>query len=313
MVAQPLPEGSAPVEPVLGVLRDRARILALTGAGCSTDSGIPDYRNADGTWKHRRPTTFQRFVTRESVRRRYWAGSLLGWRRIADARPNGAHRALTALESDGRALGVVTQNVDGLHGRAGSRTVVDLHGRLDRVVCLSCRARFPRDPFQAELARRNPGWSVESSGVRPDGDAGVGEEAASRFEVPPCPFCRGVLKPDVVFFGEAVPPSRVARAFELLDAADALLVVGSSLMVWSGYRFVVCARERGIPIVAVNLGLTRADAELTCKVEARCAELLPRLVRGLRAVGRDGSAGAPLVPDGLPAAGGVDPIESGVP
>ncbi|HEX2251923.1 MAG TPA: NAD-dependent protein deacetylase [Thermoanaerobaculia bacterium] len=288
MTASPLSAPAGSVAPPAGarlvaLLAGARRTMVLTGAGCSTESGIPDYRAADGTWKHRQPMTYQRFVGDEAARRRYWAGSFVGWRRMASAAPNPAHRALARLEAAGRVGVLVTQNVDGLHQRAGSARVVDLHGRLDKVVCLACRTRFAREGFQAELARRNPGLAavLEPARTRPDGDAGVADAVAERFAVPPCPRCGGVLKPDVVFFGEAVPPGRVTAAFAALEASDCLLVAGSSLMVWSGYRFVRRARELGLPVAAVNLGRTRADDELTLKVEARCGEVLAHLADAL--------------------------------
>lgn len=267
---------------LLAVLGRARRWMVLTGAGVSTDSGIPDYRAADGTWKHRQPMTYQRFVGDEAARRRYWAGSLVGWRRIAAARPNDGHRALARLEATGRVESLVTQNVDSLHRRAGSRRVVDLHGTLDKVICLACRARFPRREFQDELERLNPEVAAgDLAASRPDGDAGVNERVAESFRVPSCPRCGGVLKPDVVFFGERVPTDRVTTAFAALEAADVLLVVGSSLMVWSGYRFVRRAVELGKPAIAVNLGRTRADAELTLKAEVPCGPVLTKLSEAL--------------------------------
>jgi NAD-dependent SIR2 family protein deacetylase len=258
----------------------RRRLFVLTGAGCSAPSGIPDYRDRDGAWKHRKPMTLAEFTGSEAARRRYWAGSLRGWPRVREARPNPAHTALAALEAQGRIGRLVTQNVDGLHQRAGSRRVTDLHGRLDVVECLGCGCRVPRDDVQTLLVAWNPRLRlapVADGEVRPDGDTADGEPLAD-FRVPDCPECAGVLKPGVVFFGENVPMPRVCEAFEALARADGLLVVGSSLMVFSGYRFVRAARERGIDVAALNLGRTRADAELTLKVEGDCATLLPALV-----------------------------------
>ena len=258
-----VPSRPAGAAALAGFLAASRRLFVLTGAGCSTASGIPDYRGPDGEWKHRRPTTYQRFVGQEAVRRRYWAGSLVGWRRIDAAAPNAAHHALAALERAGRLHWLVTQNVDGLHQRAGSERVTDLHGRLDKVLCLGCRSRYGRRRFQETLLAWNaPSAPAERSGpdthdwpagvdpgeppaaaprARPDGDAAVELAAVEAFRVPPCPLCGGVLKPDVVFFGEAVPPRRVDEAMARLAEADALLVVGSSLMVWSGYRFACAA------------------------------------------------------------------------
>lgn len=229
----------------------------------------------------------QRFLTSGAVRRRYWAGSLAGWERIAGAAPNAAHHALAGLERAGRLHWLVTQNVDGLHQRAGSARVTDLHGRLDKVGCLSCRVRYPRLPFQAALLAANAAFSSEASGrsagARPDGDADVGPESLAGFVVPGCMRCGGILKPDVVFFGEAVPPRRVDEAMARLAEADAMLVVGSSLMVWSGYRFVVRARELGLPVAALNLGRTRADGELDLQVRLPCGQALAAALDALLA------------------------------
>ena len=266
-------------------LDQHPRLAVLTGAGCSAPSGIPDYRDADGAWKHRKPMTFGEFTGSAAARRRYWAGSLRGWPRVRDAQPNDAHRAISRLEAQGRVRGLVTQNVDGLHQRAGSRRVVDLHGRLDTVECLDCGARVTREDVQALLLAWNPGFGAPGpaspAGVdgemRPDGDAGV-ERDLDSFRIPDCRECGGVLKPGVVFFGENVPRARVDEAHAAVAEADALLVVGSSLMVYSGYRFVLAARERGRPVAVVNLGRTRADDQLSLKVVGDCARLLPEMV-----------------------------------
>jgi NAD-dependent SIR2 family protein deacetylase len=251
------------------------RVLALTGAGCSAPSGIPDYRDLRGAWKHGKPMSFAEFTGSAAARRRYWAGSLRGWPRVRDACPNPAHLALAALEAQGPLRGVVTQNVDGLHQRAGSRRVLDLHGRLDVVECLGCGARVGREDLQALLEAWNPEFeSARAGDARPDGDTGVGAPLDG-FRVPDCRECGGVLKPGVVFFGENVPRERVAAVHQALEAADALLIVGSSLMVWSGYRFVRAARERRLEVAALNLGRTRADAELNLKLEGDCAVVLP--------------------------------------
>ena len=272
-------------------LADKRRIFVLTGAGCSTESGIPDYRDAAGEWKHRRPMQYREFVGSDAARRRYWSRSLVGWRCIAAAEPNAAHRALANLEEGQRLTCLVTQNVDGLHRKAGSRGAIDLHGRLDRVECLECKTRFCRDAFQYQLEHLNPSWGETPAVTTPDGDADLGEVDLESFRVPSCLRCGGVLKPWVVFFGEQVPKHRVERAFAALAEADALLVAGSSLMVFSGYRFARAAAERGIPMALVNLGKTRADGEAAPKVEGRCGEILPRLadrLLGTRAFdGRD--------------------------
>jgi len=261
---------------------DHPRLFVLTGAGCSTASGIPDYRDAGGAWKRKPPVTIQAFRDEALTRARYWARSFVGWPYFGHARPNGAHHALTALQSQGRIAGLLTQNVDRLHQKAGSRDVIDLHGRLDRVVCLSCGLREAREAYQQTLIVRNPDWLGLSADYAPDGDADLDELDFSGFEVPGCPRCGGLIKPDVVFFGENVPKTRVSDAMSALTASDALLVVGSSLMVYSGYRFAVAAARNGTPIAAINLGVTRADPLLTIKAEAPCdlalsmlSELMP--------------------------------------
>lgn len=263
----------------------------LTGAGCSTESGIPDYRDADGAWKRKPPVQYMDFVRSEPIRRRYWARSYAGWRRFSQAQPNPSHVALARLEDVLPIHWLITQNVDGLHEQAGSRRVTDLHGRLDTVQCLSCWATQPRDVFQSALERANPGWH-HTAGLAPDGDADLEGVDFDAFAIPACPACGGILKPAVVFFGESVPPDRVAASLARLAEADALLVVGSSLMVRSGYRFAVAATERGLPVAAVNLGRTRADDLLAVKVEDRCGDVLSRV----RAV---------LDTDASPAAGGA--------
>lgn len=255
------------------------RVLVLTGAGVSTDSGIPDYRDDSGQWKRRQPVQFREFVGSLQTRRRYWARSLIGWERIEGARPNRAHEALAALEKGGHVDCLVTQNVDGLHNKAGSRRVIDLHGRLDVVECLGCRARRPRSTFQNELEALNRDWRNLEADSAPDGDADLEGVSFAGFRVPDCPACGGIWKPGVVFFGEQIPRERNAQARHWMEQADALLVAGSSLMVWSGYRFARAAAERGLPVMAVNLGRTRAEPLLTHRVTARCGEALPRLAR----------------------------------
>jgi NAD-dependent SIR2 family protein deacetylase len=254
------------------------RLLVVTGAGCSTGSGIPDYRDADGQWKRSPPITLQTFMGDDHARARYWARSMVGWRRFGKAGPNEAHRALARLEDQGKLRLLVTQNVDRLHQAAGSRRVVDLHGRLDEVRCMSCDHREPRGALQARLAELNPKWTGLDAGDAPDGDADLEADDFSSFSIPPCPQCGGVLKPDVVFFGELVPRVRVESVLQGLQEADAVLVVGSSLMVHSGYRYVRTAAEAGLPVAAVNLGRTRADELLSLKVDAPCAQALAFLL-----------------------------------
>jgi NAD-dependent SIR2 family protein deacetylase len=256
------------------------RLFVLTGAGCSTDSGIPDYRDADGSWKRSQPVTYQAFMGEEATRKRYWARSLVGWRRFGYAQPNGTHHALVQLEQQGKLQLLMTQNVDGLHQRAGSHNVLDMHGRLDTVRCMGCEHRSPRQAFQQQLLSINPAWAQLDAADAPDGDADLDGHDFGSFIVPPCPHCGGMLKPDVVFFGENVPRERVVRAMQALDEADAMLVVGSSLMVFSGYRFANAAAKAGKPIAAVNLGRTRADPLLQLKIQQPCAEALAFLSGG---------------------------------
>ena len=272
----------AAIEHLAWVLRGR-RVVALTGAGCSTESGIPDYRGP-GRAAVRKPIQHLEFVTRPEVRARYWARSVLGWPRFANPRPNSAHRALADLERAGILAGVITQNVDRLHQSAGSTRVIELHGALARVRCLACGAAVARSALQHRLMEMNPGFAdAYAAELRPDGDADLPPEAERAFKVPSCDWCGGVLKPDVVFFGANVPAAVVAAAFELLEDGDALLVVGSSLAVYSGYRFVARAAERRGPIAIVNLGDTRADRLATARLEARAGDVLPRLAAALGA------------------------------
>lgn len=274
----PTDAAPAPLDEGRGRLQDfvqsHHRLFVLTGAGCSTDSGIPDYRDANGGWKRAQPVTYQAFMGEPRTRQRYWARSMVGWRRFGRARPNATHHALSRLEQAGKLELLLTQNVDRLHQAAGNRRVVDLHGRLDQVRCMACERRFPREAFQQALSALNPDWAQLDAIDAPDGDADLEGLDFSAFQVPPCPHCAGLLKPDVVFFGENVPRERVTAAMDSLDAADAVLVVGSSLMVFSGYRFVHAAARRGKPVAAINLGRTRADDLLQLKVELSCAEAL---------------------------------------
>jgi NAD-dependent SIR2 family protein deacetylase len=241
------------------------RLVVLTGAGCSTESGIPDYRSPGGAWRRHKPIYYREFVRSEDVRRVYWARSYGVWPQFASARPNAAHSALAELESRGKVRFVITQNVDDLHQEAGSRNVLQLHGRNRVVVCLDCRSDFTRAGVQDRLAELNREWSGE-------------------FRVPACDRCGGVLKPDVVFFGESVPAEKVSVAMQRVEEGDALLVVGSSLTVWSGFRFVKRAGERGVPIAIVNIGPTRGDELATLKIEARCSEALSAAAAEVRSM-----------------------------
>ncbi|RLV48324.1 NAD-dependent protein deacetylase [Nocardioides mangrovicus] len=250
--------------------------MVLTGAGMSTDSGIPDYRGPDSP--PRTPMTYQEFVAGPQAQQRYWARAHLGWNRMRRAEPNAGHAALVRLEEQGRVELLVTQNVDGLHERAGSREVVALHGRISDVVCLDCGTVSSRSAVQHRMGELNPGHLRRYSGatVNPDGDVELDD--TDDFVVPGCAACGGRLKPDVVFFGESVPKPRVERTYAALDRADALLVMGSSLTVMSGLRFVRYAAKAGTPVVIVNRGTTRGDELATVKLEAGCSEFLERLV-----------------------------------
>ncbi len=259
-------------------VRTHPRLFVLTGAGVSTDSGIPDYRDRDGQWKRPPPVTYQAFMDSPATRQRYWARSLIGWRSFGRAQPNGSHLALAQLEQRGHIELLLTQNVDRLHQQAGSERVIDLHGRLDQIRCMACEQRLGRTAFQQLLESLNPDWISLEAVDAPDGDAELAGVDFTRFNVPPCPHCGGILKPDVVFFGESVPRERVDAAVEALHRADAMLVVGSSLMVYSGFRFARMAAKAEKPIAAINLGRTRADDLLTLKVERECGETLGMLV-----------------------------------
>ena len=272
-----------PLAPLFDFVRRHPRLLVLTGAGCSTEAGIPDYRDANGEWKRSAPMRFQLFVADELARQRYWARSMIGWRTMSRARPTTAHRALSRLEAAGHVHLLVTQNVDGLHNAAGSAHVIDLHGRIDTVCCLGCGLRSPRLALQEELSRRNPHWAALDARSAPDGDADLDNQDFAQFDVPACPGCGGMLKPDVVFFGENVPRERVAEVRAALAQADAMLVAGSSLMVYSGYRFVEDAVAAGKPVAVLNIGRTRADAVLTLKVEHEVGAALDSLATRLLA------------------------------
>ncbi len=250
------------------------RLFVLTGAGVSTGSGIPDYRDANGEWKRPAPVQYRDFIDRPATRQRYWARSLVGWSWFRDAGPNACHRTLAEWEEAGVISHLVTQNVDRLHQRAGSRRVIDLHGRLDRVVCLDCGTSAERSWMQHALLDANPGFAAGASEVAPDGDADLDQADFSEFRVPGCPRCGGTLKPDVVFFGETIPRQRVEQATEHLLDSEALLVIGSSLMVYSGFRFCRLAAEHGIPIAAINPGRTRADDLIELKLNARFEDVI---------------------------------------
>ncbi|MDT8409698.1 MAG: NAD-dependent protein deacetylase [Wenzhouxiangellaceae bacterium] len=272
---------SGDVERLARFMRAHRQILVLSGAGCSTRSGIPAYRDGDGRWLRRDPILYQDFIKHDDMRRRYWARSFFGWPRMMKARPNPAHVALAELERTGRLSLLVTQNVDGLHRLAGSENVVELHGCLAEVGCMACGAVIARPALQRRIAAANPDWNPQVLGINPDGDAELDANAYPGFRVVDCRDCGGALKPDVVFFGESVPAHRVEAVSRALAASDALLIVGSSLVVWSGYRIARQAAEAGLPIAAVNNGRTRADALLQFKVAGDCDGVLNRAVSRL--------------------------------
>jgi NAD-dependent SIR2 family protein deacetylase len=266
-------------------LQRHQRILVLTGAGLSTASGIPDYRDKEGVRRGRTPIQGPDFRKSEAVRRRYWARSMAGWPTLAQAAPNAGHRALAELEASGRIASLITQNVDGLHQRAGSRNLIELHGNIHGVICLDCRASYERAAIQSWLTAANPALATSGAAggeivpeARPDGDAEIELDALQDFHMPSCDACGGTLQPDVIFFGDNIPAERTAAALRMQEQADALLVVGSSLMVFSGYRFCKLAAGEGKPIAAINLGKTRADDLIGLKVEASATEVLPLLL-----------------------------------
>jgi NAD-dependent SIR2 family protein deacetylase len=261
-------------------LRGR-RLAALTGAGCSTESGVPDYRGPETRRRATNPVQGREFSTSAEARRRYWARAVVGWERFSRARPNPAHVALARIEQAGVLAGIVTQNVDGLHHAAGSRRVIELHGTLASARCLACGAAEPRAALQERLLAANPGWLRLAAEIAPDGDAELPPEHVAGFHVAPCLHCEGPLKPEVVFFGEGVARAVVDAAYAIVDGAEALLVVGSSLQVFSGYRFVRRAAERGMPIAMVNLGPARGEALCSVRVDARAGEVLPLLAEAL--------------------------------
>jgi len=269
----------AHVEALAQLLSGRG-VVALTGAGCSTESGIPDYRG-NGRPAPRHPIQHDAFLRKAEVRRRYWARATLGWQRFSRAQPNPAHRALAALEGRGMLRGIITQNVDRLHQAAGSHNVIELHGALADVVCLACGAREERADMQARLLAANPGWLERAVTEAPDGDAELSAEEVEGFQVVGCAHCAGTQMPDVVFFGGSVPQSKVTAAWNLLDQSEVLLVVGSSLTVYSGWRFARGARERGIPIAIVNMGPTRADDISHLRIEAPAGVVLPAVAARL--------------------------------
>lgn len=273
---------AAPTLDELADLLGRGDAVVLSGAGLSTDSGIPDYRGATGSLRRHTPMTYQTFTRDPRGRNRYWARSFVGWRQIRGAQPNAGHRAVADLQAGGQIGPVITQNVDGLHQAGGATDVLELHGGLDRTVCLRCGHVAGRAELDERLQAANPTFGPRVDEVNPDGDAELPDDLLDGFVMVDCLACGdGPLKPDVVFFGETVPGDRVARAFAAVDRAGSLLVLGSSLTVMSGYRFVLRAAKIGIPVAIVNVGPTRGDAKADVRVDAPLGVVLPLLARRL--------------------------------
>ncbi len=266
-------------------IRQHPNLVVLTGAGVSTDSGIPAYRDAEGNWQHSAPVQHKEYMESHYARQRYWARSLIGWPLMRDAQPSAAHFALKRLEQLGFIKLLITQNVDRLHQQAGSQQVLDLHGRSDRVKCMQCAADYDRREVHEQTAQLNPDFEISAAPVRPDGDAALESSAFEQFHVLDCKHCGGILKTDVVYFGDNVPKEAVFSALDQLEQADALLTVGTSLMVYSGYRFCKKAAEWQKPICAVNLGVTRADPLLNLKLDSPIAETLTGAVEILEREG----------------------------
>ncbi|WP_347059347.1 NAD-dependent protein deacetylase [Blastococcus sp. HT6-30] len=283
-LAPPAVPGAGAALDALADLVADGDVVVLSGAGLSTDSGIPDYRGATGSLRRHTPMTYQTFTRDPLGRHRYWARSFVGWRQMRAARPNDGHRAVAALQEAGLLSGVVTQNVDGLHQAGGARDVVELHGGLDRTVCLGCGDVADRAALDERLRDANPHFGPQADEINPDGDAELPDDVLDGFVMVDCLACgAGPLKPDVVFFGETVPRDRVDHCFSLVEDAGSLLVLGSSLTVMSGYRFVLRAAKLGIPVGIVNVGATRGDAKADVRVDAPLGEVLPALAARLAA------------------------------
>ena len=274
----------------LAELFERGGVVVLSGAGISTESGIPDYRGPTGLSRRASPMTYQAFTRDPLARQRYWARSHIGWRTIAAAAPNDGHRAVAVLQGEGRLAGIVTQNVDGLHQTAGARDVVELHGGLDRVICLHCGQKTARAALDDRLSAANPGFAKTVAAVNPDGDVELPKEAVAIFRLVDCARCDGLLKPDVIFFGESVPRDRVQSCFALVERARALVVLGSSLSVMSGRRFVLRAVKVGVPVAIVNQGVTRADDCASVRVDAPLGMTLSTVLRLLPPAGKRAAA-----------------------
>ena len=272
---------TAHLESVASFIDRNPRLFVLTGAGVSKGSGLPTYRDDQGQWQHSKPIQDQEYRQQPEVRKRYWSRSAVGWPLIAGAKPNSVHFALAKLEAQSRISCLVTQNVDRLHQKAGHRRVIDLHGRLDRALCLACGEFESRDAIQLRLLEENPFLTLQPGELTPDGDANIDDSLSELLREPLCLHCGGLLKPDVVFFGGSVPRPTVEAVYQELEKSDAMLVVGSSLMVYSGYRFCKRAKELGKPLLLINQGKTRADDLVDLKIEQDCGKILSDFVRTL--------------------------------
>ena len=255
-------------------LTDRRPWLVLTGAGISAASGVPTYRDDQGIWQRKPPVTHQEFMTSHKARQRFWLRNMVGWKFISQAQPNSAHNSLVALERAEAVSGIITQNVDGLHQRAGSCDTFDLHGRVDTIVCMNCGAKIARSALQPWMEAHNPSPAAYSASAAPDGDADIDTLDYSSMQVPSCEICGGVLKPDAVFFGDTIPKLRLADCQRKLENAGGLVVIGSSLSTYSGYRFCLWASHANKPIVIINQGVTRGDPLATAKITDNCASVL---------------------------------------
>jgi len=267
------------IEALTEFLLAQEKLFVLTGAGISTESGIPDYRDKSKRWKGREPIQHQAFINKLSERQRYWARSMIGWQHFSKARPSAAHIVLADLERKGKIHQLVTQNVDRLHQQAGSRRVIDLHGRLDQVICLACRAILSRADIQLKLEQANPIIATLEAKIAPDGDAHLEARDLNHFRIPNCTACGGALMPNVVFYGGSVPSERVGNAMSDLKRSSAMLVVGSSLMVYSAFRFCTAAKALGKPMVAINLGQTRADPMFELMINSKAGETLTQVAQ----------------------------------
>ncbi|KAM3825904.1 NAD-dependent protein lipoamidase sirtuin-4, mitochondrial [Vipera latastei] len=278
--ASPPPDAGA-IEKLQKFVLHCQRLFVLTGAGISTESGIPDYRSEGvGLYARsdRRPIQHAEFLRSATARQKYWARNFVGWPQFSSHQPNAAHRALSSWEQRGRLHWLVTQNVDALHAKAGSRRMTELHGCTHRVVCLSCGTQVSREQLQERFEALNPTWTAEAHGMAPDGDVFLTEEQVRHFCVPSCSKCGGVLKPDVTFFGDNVCKEKVDLVYQRLEESDAVLVAGSSLQVFSAYKFALAARDRKLPMAIVNIGPTRADSLASFKLNSRCGALLPSIL-----------------------------------